>query len=334
MKKIAVLLMFVAFASFITGCSLTGKSRDAAGLEALTGSMVPFTVSSVIDGTLAGNLRGSVTYTMEEVKAMTIEIDGKTLVFDKIISTSPLEVSFKANIPAVELLKIVEKSATKPIEMVVKAAGKEIKKFEITNLPEEIATTEKATPKLTISLEGDVKITATGKKEDEKVVVVTELPTETNPDIPAVVELTPSIAVKSSYGGEVIISGFKTNDTITSANPAFIITLKNGANVLDLTNMDATFKFNVVNETTKAKMEVSQQVKAVNPVYDHDLEGDKPFMSGLGQDLTQGQIFVETMRALTNGAYTVNITSMVFKSGKNQYRLQNLTYKFTINAQE
>lgn len=323
MKKIAVLLMFVAFASFITGCSLSGKSRDAAGLDALTSSLVPFTVNSVIDGTLSGNLRGSKTYTRAEVKAMTIEIDGKTLVFDEIINENPLEVSFKANIPAVELVKIVEKSAIAPIEMVVKAAGVEIKKFEIT-LPKEVATTEKAKPILTISNTGDIEVKIVVETSSGATTTTTKpvTSTETTTGKPPVVDLAASIEVKSSTTSTYY--EFTSKMTLGYNNPTFKIELTNGSTPYALTNGTANFNL-VIKNDKDTTLDLNETLGAEATAFHSD-------DFGVFIDRANGTLTVTLKRTLTDGKYNISIPQLVIKSGENQARLKSLNYEFTINA--
>lgn len=321
MKKIAVLLMLVAFASFITGCSLTGKSRDAAGLEALASSQIPFAVATQIDGTLAaGNIRASAkVYTVAEVKAMTMELGGRVLPYlDHSFENNILEVEFGTNIPVMEIEKIIEVGL---VEMVVKAAdAAPLKKFEIT-LPREIISTEKAAPKLTISKSNEVTIVI--NKDDEKEVAkpVTAIETSKEP-----LTLNAEIEVKKSSDADTEYVEFKDKMKLAYDKPTFKIAVKDGSKKFNLSNAAIDFSLTVKNEKGTT-LDINDKKTAESTSF-----GSTDFSAHISKPV-DGEVIVALAKTLTKGKYTISIPQMIIKQGEDQARLRGLSYEFTIDIE-
>lgn len=132
MKKMFVLFLIVALLPFTTGCGIFGDNDDAAGLAAMGGA-VDFSVQSELAGSIsdAANLRASsVSYTMAEIRAMTITVGDMVMSFGELITSSPIKIKFVTKVSSVKLQELVERN--EPVAMTIKNSnGEEVKKFEI-----------------------------------------------------------------------------------------------------------------------------------------------------------------------------------------------------------
>lgn len=321
MKKLFVLFLIVALLPFTTGCGIFGDNDDAAGLAAMGGA-VDFSVQSELAGSIsdAASLRASaVSYTMAEIRAMTITIGDMVMSFGELISSSPIKIKFVTKVSSVKLQELVERN--EPVAMTIKNSnGEEVKKFEIV-LPQEIVTAgENAAPEITISAAGAIEIKVTPTSENKTVAAV-----ETTGGVTITELSTPTIRWQEGMGGTPVV--FTNGMTINFSQPVFLITIKNGSSILDLTNHSCNFSLKV----TKANSEtIAEYAKAVAAGAEYN-EPNQKFTLMVSDDPTTGVLVAEMQSDLTAGTYTVSIPQIVFTAQNgNVFRLKGLTYSFKI----
>jgi len=339
MKKMFVLFLIVALLPFTTGCGIFGDNDDATGLAAM-GSVVDFSVSSVLAGKISRNLRASAqVYTMDEIRAMTITVGDVVMRFDDLISQNPIKIKFSAKVSTIKLQQLVE--TNKPVAMTIKNnKGKEVKKFEVV-LPQEIVTAgAEAAPEITIASNGEIKIKVTPTSTPKHVasvettggVTITELTEPTIQWKPGMGD-TPDSNADNIYcriqwkpGMGDTPAAFTNGMTIPSRHPVFLITLKNGSSALNLTNNSCSFSLKVTKANSKTVAEYAKKVVAGGS-YD---EPNQKFAL-MVNDATNGVLLAKLQSDLTPGTYTVSIPQIVFtaENGK-MFRLKGLTYSFKI----
>ncbi len=327
MKKMFVLFLIVALLPFTTGCGIFGDNDDATGLAAM-GSVVDFSVSSVLAGKISRNLRASTQeYTMDEIRAMTITVGDVVMRFGKLISEiseNPIEIKFSAKVSTIKLQQLVE--TNEPVAMTIKNnKGKEVKKFEVVH-PQEIVTAgAEAAPEITIASNGEIKIKVTPTSDRKPVASV-----ETTGGV-TITELTaPTIKWQEGWAGTP--DDFTDGMTIDFPQPVFLITLKNGSSALNLTNNSCSFSLKVTKANSKTVAEYAKKVEKVvtGGSYDEHDEPNQKFTLRVS-DATKGVLLAELQSDLTPGTYTVSIPQIVFtaENGK-MFRLKGYKYSFKI----
>ncbi len=322
MKKMFVLFLIVALLPFTTGCGIFGDNDDATGLAAM-GSVVDFSVSSVLAGKISRNLRASTQeYTMDEIRAMTITVGDVVMRFGELISSNPIiKIKFSAKVSTIKLQQLVE--TNEPVAMTIKNnKGEEVKKFEVV-LPQEIVTAgAEAAPEIKIASNGEIKIKVTPTSEEKPVASV-----ETTGRV-TITELTaPTIKWQEGWAGTP--DDFTDGMTIDFPHPVFLITLKNGSSALNLTNNSCSFSLKVTKANSKTVAEYAKKVVAGGSYDEHD-EPNQKFTLRVS-DATKGVLLAGLQSDLTPGTYTVSIPQIVFtaENGK-MFRLKGLTYSFKI----